>query len=87
MTDLQLALTLFGGFTLFVVFLWQVAMHLEKQEWNGGRCDKCGGPWQHFDTDSQGGLGYKCGCFHIWLSWHQPPQLPPVRSTRENLHP
>lgn len=39
-------------------------------EWNKGFCSKCNDSWEYFDTDSQGGRGYKCGCGrHIWISW------------------
>lgn len=42
----------------------------ERRDWNGGQCRKCGGGWEYFDTDSQGGRGYKCKCGeHIWISY------------------
>lgn len=41
----------------------------ERREWNGGICKRNGIPWQYFDTDSQGGRGYKAGDCAIWISW------------------
>lgn len=41
----------------------------ELRAWNKGRCPKCGNPWRNFDTDSQGGRGYSCGCRRIWISY------------------
>lgn len=34
----------------------------EKREWNFGTCRECGTAWIHFDTDSQDGRMYHCGC-------------------------
>lgn len=42
----------------------------EKRLWNAGHCLEDGSPWRHFDTDSQGGRGYKCEHGHCeWISW------------------
>jgi hypothetical protein len=54
---------LFGG-------LVHWAYNQEKREWNDGKC-LCGERWQYFDTDSQGGRGYKCvKCKNdVWISY------------------
>ena len=46
--------------------------HLEKKEWNNGKCTNCGTEWKNFDTDSQGGRGYSCPkCDKtIWISYN-----------------
>jgi hypothetical protein len=41
----------------------------EKAEWNGGVCAETGLPWEQFDTDSQGGRGYKSGKYYLWVSY------------------
>lgn len=48
------------------------ARNEEKKAWNGGVCAKCGGKWQSFDTDSQGGRGYNCASnkHTIWISYN-----------------
>ena len=57
--------------------VWLAAMPLfylnEKKKYNNGKC-KCGGNWRYFDTDSQGGEGYKCDkCKDVmWISWYRP---------------
>lgn len=33
---------------------------LDVYAWNGGICRICGGRMNWFDTDSQGGRGYRC---------------------------
>lgn len=45
----------------------------ERRAWNGGRCGRHGSRWEYFDTDSQGGRGYKCrnppdDCC-VWISY------------------
>ena len=48
------------------------AKNNEAKSWNNGVCEECNTPWKNFDTDSQGGRGYKCGCgeFHTtWISY------------------
>lgn len=49
-----------------------LAIHLEKKSFNDGKCIKCGSRLRHFDTDSQGGRGYKCGkcSYHTWVSYN-----------------
>ena len=47
-------------------------IHLEKKEYNGGVCKKCGGHLSHHYDDSQGGHYYFCDncdngvCIH-WI--------------------
>ena len=43
----------------------------EKRDWNNGFCPVCKMPWKIYDTDSQVGRGYKCGCKNrdIWITW------------------
>lgn len=55
---------LFGGPVVFYNF--------EKREYNNGKC-KCGGDWEYFATDSQGGVGYECSnCGKVvWHSWYK----------------
>lgn len=48
-----------------------LAWLLDRMAWNGGKCP-CGGQWIYFDTDSQGGHGYKCSSgvpnHVVWIS-------------------
>jgi len=55
---------------LAVIGVIYMARRREQHEWNNGKCE-CGGLWEYFDTDSQGGRGYKCPeCDnHIWISY------------------
>ena len=41
----------------------------ERRNYNNGICRRNGEPWQYFDTDSQGGRGYKSGEYVTWVSW------------------
>lgn len=47
----------------------------EKKMWNGGVCQLCGSKFEYYDTDSQGGRGYKCQCedlsnrYRCWISY------------------
>ena len=41
----------------------------ERRQWNGGICKETGLPWDYFDTDSQGGRGYRSGEHYTWVSW------------------
>ncbi len=41
----------------------------EKRKWNNGVCKDNGIPWKYFDTDSQGGRGYKADNITCWVSW------------------
>lgn len=57
-------------FLLIVLPFCLLGSRLEGWQWHGGHCSRCGSPWRYFDTDSQGGRGYKCGCGRcIWVSW------------------
>lgn len=58
----------FLGVIIFIVGLWY-GRASEKQVWNNGIAPS-GEPWQHFDTDSQGGRGYTDGYGnYIWISY------------------
>lgn len=47
-----------------------LAVFNERKHWNRGVCRKCAGRWLYFDTDSQGGRGYKCEGGHtVWISY------------------
>lgn len=41
----------------------------ERLEYNNGICKKNELQWKYFDTDSQGGRGYKAGDQICWVSW------------------
>ena len=42
----------------------------EKVNWNGGVCRESGQCWEYFDSDSQGGKGYKDGMGNThWVSY------------------
>ncbi|KKK78304.1 hypothetical protein LCGC14_2844900 [marine sediment metagenome] len=57
-----------GGAILIFSGAW--AREGEKKLWNGGWCPECRMYWARFDTDSQGGRGYKCICAnYIWISY------------------
>ena len=42
---------------------------LDALTWNNGICKENGLPWEYFDSDSQGGRGYKAGGHTCWISW------------------
>lgn len=56
---------------LGIMLVWGViSWALDTYAWNGGVCRRSGEPWQHFDTDSQGGRGYKDTQGNTcWISW------------------
>lgn len=59
-----------GIVIMIIIFVW--AFDSEKRQWNNGVCPHCHSTWKRFDTDSQGGRGYKCACprrRYIWISW------------------
>jgi|WetSurSiteA1Bulk_404760.scaffolds.fasta_scaffold77249_1 hypothetical protein len=60
MTALELALVIFGISAVIATLVYFFAYKKEKDRWNQGYCPECGGDWEHFDTDSQGGRMYKC---------------------------
>lgn len=43
----------------------------EKKWWNNGICPRNGQKWIYFDSDSQGGTGYKTpdNKYVCWVSW------------------
>lgn len=47
-------------------------IRFEKKQWNGGICPSCGSHYRLFDTDSQGGRGYRCNKCRsiIWISYN-----------------
>lgn len=55
--------------TAIVVGLFALAWYREKKIWNNGVCRETGNPWEHFDTDSQGGRMYKSGRHYCDISW------------------
>ena len=63
------AIIIVGGLLAIFAFIAGVGYLVDSKSWNKGRC-QCGLLWQRFDTDSQGGRGYKCLCGEvIWVSW------------------
>lgn len=57
---------------LILISLRLRAESVEKKLWNYGWCPNCHSRWKQFDTDSQGGRGYKCVCLpvrRIWISY------------------
>ena len=44
------------------------AVRREFRIWNKGICEENNLPWIHFDTDSQGGRGYKAGDRYCWIT-------------------
>ena len=60
----------FCGLVIFFT-VWVLASRSEAKQWNKGKCVVCQGDWECFDTDSQGGRGYKCGCERrSWISFN-----------------
>lgn len=53
-------------FSLCVV-LTLFTINKEKKKWNNGYCPLCGKEWKQFDTNSQGGIIYKCENDH-WFT-------------------
>lgn len=52
------------------LLIWFLAQNNDKKKWNNGQCAQCGNRWINFDTDSQGGRGYKCeGRHYTWISY------------------
>jgi hypothetical protein len=56
---------------LIIAFVGAFFVAVEEHKvFNRGKCS-CGGNWDSFDRDSQGGTGWicdECGV-HIWTSW------------------
>ena len=48
-----------------------IGIMLEKKDFNNGICPHCNNKLRNFDTDSQGGRGYKCNCgYYTWVSYN-----------------
>lgn len=68
MSDIDILVWCIGAFFAFFAFgLW--AAWSEAKQWNRGVCRENGLRWVHFDTDSQGGRGYRAGDCYCWISW------------------
>ena len=65
-------------FVFLIIWLIPIPFFIrhEKNEYRKCKC-KCGGDWEYFDTDSQGGRGYECNkCGRvIWISWIKEKKL------------
>ena len=60
----------FALFTiLFIMISGMLASRREKHTWNNGICRNNGLPWEYFDTDSQGGRGYRAGEAYCWQTY------------------
>lgn len=60
----------FSAIAIYIVFI-AILWISEVIEFNKGKCRHCGGWFEYFDTDSQGGRGYvceKCGNV-IWIGF------------------
>lgn len=56
------------GIVVYIVCI-MLARGSEKRDWNNGICKICGTKWVYFDSDSQGGRGYHCGCSNRHYTW------------------
>ncbi len=56
------------GIFVFLL-LTSIAWFIDILSWNRGICKENGLSWEYFDTDSQGGRGYKAGDYTTWISW------------------
>lgn len=65
----MLTLYVLVGFCLviFVIGYFWIYRN-EKRLWNNGVCPYNGKAWVYFDTDSQGGRGYKSDGYICWIS-------------------
>ena len=53
-----------------LVLAWVFGYRNEKKLWNNGISPHDQNQWERFDTDSQGGRGYKDESGnYIWISW------------------
>lgn len=68
--DLKLLIAVGIAALLFVGFML-LGIYLEYKDYNHGICKVCGNKLKYFDTDSQGGRGYKCtSCdYFTFVSW------------------
>lgn len=60
-------LIILGAVVVYVLGIF-LAYSFERREWNHGVCRENGLPWVYFDSDSQGGRGYKAGDRFCWIS-------------------
>ena len=66
----EILLSIFAIATVcFMVGGGILAYSYEKKAWNNGTCQETGQKWKYFDTDSQGGRGYKSGECVVWVSY------------------
>jgi len=66
---LMLMTFLFFGAIVALSVIGVVGFFLERRDWNRGQCRKCGCEWRYFDTDRQGGRGYRDDHGHyLWIS-------------------
>lgn len=63
-------LLILGAIGVFALAIF-LASYAEARRYNNGKCVKCGNELKYFDSDSQGGRGYKCSnCGHtVWVSY------------------
>lgn len=57
---------------MVVLGLFFRSRYVDKKNYNGGVCPRCGNKLVNDDMDSQGGRRYfcdKCGYF-TWIDWH-----------------
>ena len=56
---------------ILLIILSSIGIMFEKRDFNNGICPHCNNKLRNFDTDSQGGRGYKCDCgYHTWVSYN-----------------
>lgn len=60
----ELSIFLFALVVVMPIWAWR---H-ENKLWNNGVCLQTGEYWRYFDTDSQGGRGYRSGEYVAWIS-------------------
>lgn len=63
----NLTILIIGGLLFFLFNLFEVYF-VERHNWNKGIDRKTGEEWEYFDTDSQGGRGYKSSLRRIWIT-------------------
>jgi hypothetical protein len=70
-----------------VCLIFLIGFLTERHDWNKGRCPKCwASHWIYFDTDSQGGRGYKCSVDRSHTTWISYPFIdPPVQQSYDDL--
>jgi len=56
-------------FLSIFISIFCIGYFTEKYEYNNGICRKNGLPWEYFDSDNQGGRGYKSGNEYCWISY------------------